>query len=67
MKEKYIRNLYFNSLKEVIDKLSTLSKNSDLLEKAIADVDKLIKIFNTKIKRHRKTLITEIEIPFSIH
>ncbi len=66
-KERYIKNLYFNSLKDLIDKLSKLSKNRDLLEKAIADVDKLIKIFNTKIKRYRKTLITEIEIPFYIY
>ncbi|WP_394166282.1 AAA family ATPase [Photobacterium piscicola] len=66
-KEIYIKSLYFSSLKEISEKFSKLLRESDLLDQAITDVDKLIGILKSKIKQYRKKLITDIEIPFYIY
>lgn len=66
-KKRYIKALYFSSLKEVVEKLAKLTKTIASLEKAELEVSELVKIVNTKIKQYRKKLITEIEIPFYIY
>lgn len=66
-KENYIKNLYFSSLTEVSEELAKLSRQSELLELAEADVNELITIIKSKIKQYRKKLITDIEIPFYIY
>ncbi|CAH6937397.1 Chromosome segregation protein SMC [Vibrio chagasii] len=66
-KKRYIKGLYFNSLKEVTKKLAKLNKAIALQVKAEAEVDVLVRIVKSKIKQYRKKLITEIEIPFYIY
>ncbi|MDO8417321.1 MAG: AAA family ATPase [Agitococcus sp.] len=61
-KEDYIKNLYFNSLKDISDELIKLSKQSQLLERALGDVAELTTIVRTQIRQYRKKLITDIEI-----
>ncbi len=66
-KKRYIKGLYFSSLKEVAYKLTKLEKNIVLLGKAELEVRELVSLIKTKIKQYRKKLITEIEIPFYIY
>jgi exonuclease SbcC len=66
-KKRYIKGLYFSSLKEVMEQLNKLMTTKSLLDKAVSDVSDLVGIVQTKIKRYRKKLITEIEIPFYIY
>ena len=66
-KESFIKSLYFSSLKEISEELAKLSRQSKLLERAAADINKLIAIVKGKIKQYRKKLITDIEIPFYIY
>ncbi|HAS6646742.1 TPA: AAA family ATPase [Vibrio parahaemolyticus] len=66
-KKRYIKGLYFSSLKEVTEKLSNLMNTKALLDKADSEVHELVGIVSTKIKEYRKKLITEIEIPFYIY
>ncbi len=66
-KKRYIKGLYFSSLKEVTEKLKKLMKTKTLLDKAELEVSDIESIVRTKIKEYRKKLITEIEIPFYIY
>lgn len=66
-KENYIKNVYFNSLKEVSEKLSNILKTNAMLEKAEDEVNDLVTIIKKRVKQYRKKLITDIEIPFYIY
>lgn len=66
-KERYVKDLYFASLKEVSSELVELSKRHEIMVRAANDVDKLAGILKGKIKQYRKKLITDIEIPFYIY
>lgn len=66
-KESYIKNLYFSSMKQIVDELIELKKRYNLLDTASSDITELINIVRTKIRQYRKKLITEIEIPFYIY
>lgn len=66
-KESYIKSLYFSSLKGIAEELVKLTRQSDLLERAAGDVGDLITAVRTQIRQYRKTLITDIEIPFYIY
>lgn len=66
-KESYIKSLYFSSLKEISEELAKLTKQSQNLERAAADVGEIITIVRTQIRQYRKKLITDIEIPFYIY
>ncbi|HAS6196160.1 TPA: AAA family ATPase [Vibrio vulnificus] len=66
-KKRYIKGLYFSSLKEVAEKLAKLISTKALLDKAEVEVNDLVGVVKTKIKQYRKKLITDIEIPFYIY
>lgn len=66
-KERYLQSLYFNSLTEVRRQLSALTKQFELLNIAMVDVNSIITTMRTKIRQYRQKLITEIEIPFYIY
>ncbi|MGM3173109.1 AAA family ATPase [Dickeya lacustris] len=66
-KERYIKGLYFDSLRIVIDELKVLKDRMDDIERAFNDVSDIIDIVRSQIRRYRKRLITDIEIPFYIY
>ncbi|MFA2898364.1 hypothetical protein KWF25_14350 [Acinetobacter pittii] len=66
-KENYIRNLYFSSLKQIVNELTELTNRQNLLDVALKDIGNLSTIVRTKIRQYRKKLITDIEIPFYIY
>ncbi|MDO7899955.1 chromosome segregation protein SMC [Pseudomonas citrulli] len=66
-KEKYIKTLYFSSLKDISEKLEKLTKQHNNLERATDDLGELITKVRTQIRQYRKKLITDIEIPFYIY
>ncbi|MGK0272301.1 MAG: energy-coupling factor transporter ATP-binding protein EcfA2 [Cocleimonas sp.] len=66
-KQRYIKNLYFNSLKNIMDELEKLSKQNLLFVQAFNNIGNFIDVLQKKIKQYRKKLITDIEIPFFIY
>lgn len=66
-KKRYVRGLYFSSLKKTAEKLTKLMHKKALFDKSEAEVNELLRLIRTKIKEYRKKLITEIEIPFYIY
>lgn len=66
-KENFIKGLYFDSLRNVIDELGTLKEKEDKLDRALNDTGKIIDVVRTQIRRYRKKLITDIEIPFYVY
>ncbi|MGK6437964.1 AAA family ATPase [Klebsiella aerogenes] len=66
-KENYIKGLYFDSLRNVIDELGILKVKEKKLERALHSTGNIIDVVRTQIRRYRKKLITDIEIPFYIY
>lgn len=66
-KERYIKGFYFDSLRIVIDELKVLKDRMDDIERAFNDVSDIIDIVRSQIRKYRKRLITDIEIPFYIY
>lgn len=65
-KSNYIRSLYFHSLRTVVDELKTLEMQHDNLTQALNDISNISSVFRAQIRKYRKKLITDIEIPFYI-
>lgn len=66
-KEAYIKAQHANDIRTHALELATLKKNDSKLERAYADIGELITTVRTQIRKYRKDLITDIEIPFYIY
>lgn len=66
-KETYIKEQYGNDMRAHAVELQKLQKNDSLLERALSDTGDLIAIVRSQIRKYRKDLITDIEIPFYIY
>lgn len=67
LKEKYIKNLYFNSLQGIINEYSQLNQFNRIYKSSLTDIASLTKVVKLKISQYQKKLITDIEIPFYIY
>ncbi|EPR9359599.1 AAA family ATPase [Acinetobacter baumannii] len=67
LKENYIKNLYFNSLQDVLNEHSRLNKINNIYKSSIEDIANITRIIKKKIRQYQKKLITDIEIPFYIY
>lgn len=66
-KETYIKEQYGNDMRAHAVELQKLQKNGALYERALSDIGDLITTVRSQIRKYRKDLITDIEIPFYIY
>jgi exonuclease SbcC len=70
-KVQYIDYQYYHrssqNIKLIIEEIKDLKKKSEKIDKSIAEVKKVIEIYEERILYHWKKIIREIEIPFYIY
>lgn len=66
-KENYVKSVFFISLRKILDELNDYNIKNDNLGRAIDDINKVIVVIKKQIRKYRKKLITDIEIPFYLY
>ncbi|EZH77243.1 chromosome segregation protein SMC [Ectopseudomonas composti] len=66
-KSQWLSDLHFNSLSGVFQDIMRLEKNSEIYARSSTSINKIASQIRKQIRRYRKKLITDIEIPFYIY
>jgi len=66
-KQNYIKSLHFLSINEVVEELKNLEYRNTVIKKAMDDIGEISDTIKVQIRKYRKKLITDIEIPFYLY
>ncbi|MFI9458336.1 AAA family ATPase [Acinetobacter sp. NPDC052428] len=66
-KKLFLENLYFSSLNDVKDKILILLNKSLKLQYISRKINNIVHKMQAEVRKYRKKLITDIEIPFFIY